>query len=304
MKRWFSILLLSTILLLAACEGGNRSNTSTEAPESSEAVSSVSEEASEASAESEESSEMSVESAVVSEAPSEEESSDPVYILPAVDIPEEPEYDLSEYSPVGTEGATKIIIRYSDVGDTIPVDMFAGNKEITDVYIEDGIKVIGGGAFWECESLKSVRLPSTLVKFGDQGFNFYGCGSLKAIYIPKGVKALNYGTFSFCGLETVSLPEGFESISNDAFYGCFDLKSIKLPQSLKYIGRNGLPYARGDNPGIHVIELPDNLENLWYMDCEAIFVNKNSKTYETLEICGILDMKTLKVICMDEPASN
>lgn len=297
MRRIFPILLLSGILMFTACEGDNRGNNNSD---DYEAVSAVSAEAPEASTENEETSEPPA----VSEEPSEEESSETVYTLPVVDVPEEPEYDLSEYSPVGTPGAKKIIIRVSDVGDTIPADMFAKNNEITDVYIDDGIKVIGGGSFWKCESLESVRLPSTLVEFGGQGFNFYGCGSLKAIYIPEGVKSLNFGTFAFCGLETVSLPDGFECISSEAFYGCFSLTGITLPQSLKYIEKKGLPYAHGDNPGIHVIEYPDNLEEVWYPDCEAVFVNKNSKTYETLERCGILDMHTLKIIIKDDPTES
>ncbi len=201
-----------------------------------------------------------------------------LYTLPNVQIPKEPEYDLSTYSPFGTKGATKIIIRYEDVGDTIDEsDNLHGNTEITDVYIEDGITAIGYGAFKGCTALKSVRLPKTLETFGGEGYggnSFCMCTSLEAIYIPEGIKIIPACTFYNCdSLKAVLLPEGLKKIEVSAFQGTA-ITAIKLPSTLTYLGGNALPFHK-----IKVLELPDNIEFAGYIDCEALFVTKNSNTH-------------------------
>ncbi len=185
-------------------------------------------------------------------------------------------YDLSEYSPIGTEGATKIIIRYSDVGDTLD-DRFMGNETITDVYIEDGITTIAPYAFYECKSLKSVRLPRTLTDLGEGppgkggGFVFYGC-ALESIYIPQGIKGMPEQNFSGNHLKDLVIPEGVEWLG--AFCGAN--ANTKLPSTLKYIGKDALPY------GLEELDLPDNIEYIWYLDAKTVYVREGSTTHETL----------------------
>lgn len=213
---------------------------------------------------------------------SEETSHEIIYTPPDVQIPEEPEYDLSEYSPLGTEGATKIIIKSDDYKSSVSEnDGLRGNKEITDVYIEDGITTIGVNAFRDCTSLKTVRLPKTLQTFeGDDNgsYCFAGCTALKTVYIPEGVTKIPVGTFDGClFLRTVSLPEGLETISYDAFRDTA-ITEIKLPSTLKFLGRSSLPFEN-----IKVLELPDNLTSVYYISSKVLFVRENSPTHNFLK---------------------
>ena len=59
------------------------------------------------------------------------------------------------------------------------------NSEVT---IPEGVQSIGDrGAFWGCNSLTSLTLPSSLQSIGDSAF--YGCDSLSTLYIPTGTEA-------------------------------------------------------------------------------------------------------------------
>lgn len=199
------------------------------------------------------------------------------YSEPTVKIPEEPECDLSEYSPMGTEGAAKIIVRYSDVGEKLDARFF-GNTEITDIYIEDGITQIMHGAFYGCTSLKSIRLPNTLVDLGsDRGRVFRGCTSLESIYIPDGITIIENETFYDCAsLKYVRIPDTVQAIELWAFLGT-SITEIKLPEALRSIGRNALPSQ------IEVLSLPDNITDIFSLDQKAVFVKQGSKTHETVE---------------------
>lgn len=81
--------------------------------------------------------------------------------------------------------------------------------------------------------------------------------------------------FTLCSsLKTVSLPEGLLGIAINAFYNTA-ITEIKLPSTLKSLGRSSLPFSN-----IKVLELPDNIESIWYISCEAVFVTENSKTHK------------------------
>ncbi len=229
---------------------------------------------------SEEPSEISNEPSTVSEEFSEEiseEISEIEYSIPDVEVPEKPQYNPDDYSPYGTEGATKIIIRLSDFGEDVPSGLFAENKEITDVYFEDGIKTIGSACFSECTSLKTVRLPETLVSFGEKGETFLCCSSLESIYIPDSVEVIGDNEFSGCPLNSVYLGKNIRGLGIQAFLGT-PLTEVKLPDSLEVLCRSCLPFHQ-----IKVLELPDNITSIWFLDCEAVFVKENSVTHETLK---------------------
>lgn len=210
--------------------------------------------------------------------------------------PEEPVFDLSDFSPIGTEGATKILVRYTDVGDTIKNSLFQGNKDITDVYIEDGIINISKHAFSGCSSLKNIRLPRTLKTLGeDMGGVFAECSSLESIYIPDGITAIEKETFRDCAsLKYVRLPNTLENIALWAFQGT-SIASIKLPDSLKSIGRNALPSS------LEALVLPDNVTSIFNIDAKIIYVKAGSVTQKTvLELIGDYGLTIpIEVIVLD-----
>ena len=84
-------------------------------------------------------------------------------------------------------------------------NIFRGCKALTDVTISEGVTSLSG-TFRECENLKSITLPSTLVRIDD--FAFYNCKNLTSLTIPARVSYIGVGAFSGCdALESVVFEE-------------------------------------------------------------------------------------------------
>ena len=64
---------------------------------------------------------------------------------------------------------------------------------IEEIFIPDGVEVIGRNAFMDCKELKSVRLPNTLLSL-DIAFN--GCKSLEKVILPDEIY-INEGWFDY-----------------------------------------------------------------------------------------------------------
>ena len=68
--------------------------------------------------------------------------------------------------------------------ETIGANAFDNCKKLKNVYLNEGLKVIDFGAFWNCESLQEIRIPSTVESIW--GPTFSGCDSLENIIVTKG----------------------------------------------------------------------------------------------------------------------
>jgi len=106
-------------------------------------------------------------------------------------------------------------------------------------------------AFYNCDSLTNVTVPSSVTSIG--GWTFYGCGSLKSITLPfvgaaKDGRSNTHFGYIFgasdhydnddvvpSSLKTVVITGG-TSIGERAFYNCNSLESITIPASVTSIG--------------------------------------------------------------------
>lgn len=131
-------------------------------------------------------------------------------------------------------------------------------KESKDEYA-DSYKVIqiDDQAFYGAENLRSIKLPPSIEKMGEEVFAgssvetatipignleelgtkaFEYCIKIKEVTIPSTIKTIGEYAFSNCReLKKVSLNEGLENIALGAFYECEGLESIEIPNTVRYI---------------------------------------------------------------------
>ena len=110
-------------------------------------------------------------------------------------------------------------------------EMFAFCKGLETIYIPDSVEYIGYMAFYECSSLREVRLPENSNCTALWGETFWGCKSLEEIEVPANFKEINWGDFTETGLVSVTLP-GVEILWDEAFRDCPNLKSVTLGTEL------------------------------------------------------------------------
>ena len=123
-------------------------------------------------------------------------------------------------------------VRYGEVG-----------YDGTENYIPESLKtvVITGGkdikknAFFECEFIESIILPTTIKSIGGSAFS--SCYALKGIVIPEGVTSIGSGAFDYCiSLESLTLPESLTSMGEWVFRNCEKLTSVTIPKNVESIG--------------------------------------------------------------------
>lgn len=100
-----------------------------------------------------------------------------------------------------------------------------------DVRILDSVRLIAGGAFSECENLRSLVLPKGLRVIPESLCE--DCKGLKSVSIPASVREIGDYAFEGCySLESITLPEGVRSLGWGAFDGCASIRSFHVPATL------------------------------------------------------------------------
>lgn len=160
--------------------------------------------------------------------------------------------DGSRYICTGIGSATDTDIVIASEINGIPVreiaaEAFALCKAITSVCVPSTVDTIGRRAFSGCTSLESISLPfvgGTVMKNNWFGYIFgadtYTDNNVKAPSSLKEVEitcdgTLSYGAFMYClNIESLSLPEGLQSIPYSAFQGCTSLATLRFDGTVEY----------------------------------------------------------------------
>ena len=129
--------------------------------------------------------------------------------------------DESFAIPEGTEG--------------IALGAFYGCQNLKRITVPSSITVIGESAFILCDSLESIEFLGNLTTIGRGAF--MECSSLTSISIPNTVTTIEGGAFMFCsGLESVTIPDSVTYIGSDAFAYCRNLTSVIIGSGVTEIG--------------------------------------------------------------------
>lgn len=131
-------------------------------------------------------------------------------------------------------------------------DFAYARSSISSLTIPDGVKTIGYGAFYHCDSMEKVSIPASVTEIEAYAFEntpylndflqdesqgpflIVGDGILLAyngryteVQIPEGVKSIAPGAFSKHGeMYSLELPGTLTTIGEDAFNGCVNLSKV------------------------------------------------------------------------------
>ena len=115
----------------------------------------------------------------------------------------------------------------------IGLDAFE-NTGLESITIPNSVKIIGTGAFYKCENLKTVELPVGVELHG----SVFSSSGLESIEL-KDAKLQGYSIFDDCvQLKSVVIKGDTPVIPDGTFYGCFNLTHVELPETLEQVGYN------------------------------------------------------------------
>merc|ERR1740124_247265 len=95
--------------------------------------------------------------------------------------------------------------------------------------------MIGRYAFYNCDSLKTIKLPNSIKTINHA---FQNCSSLQKIDLPPSIKTINRGAFSNCSsLETIDIPPSLTTLGERAFDNCGSLEEVFIQGPIPLIRR-------------------------------------------------------------------
>ena len=107
-------------------------------------------------------------------------------------------------------------------------------KKIKSVTLNEGLEVIGNGAFAGITTLEKINFPSTLKQIDDMAFVKT---SLKELQLNEGLQVIGKRAFSNCSsLQKINLPNSLTKISDNAFEKCKVSNDILFGENLGHVG--------------------------------------------------------------------
>ncbi len=132
-----------------------------------------------------------------------------------------------------------------------------GNEIKTISYtIPEGVETVRSKAFYKCQELTEILLPSTLKSIEEKAF--FRC-NLKSITLPEGLEFIGKDAFAFCySAPSVTVPASVKQIDEYAFFSCTSMLEINMQgkESEMTLGKKWYPTDNG-------IELGEKLVINW-----------------------------------------
>ena len=128
-------------------------------------------------------------------------------------------------------------------------------EDIVSVYIPDSVTEIEPDAFYGCKSLETVRFSANLARIGE--YAFARCEDLKAISLPCFLEFIGDAAFEWCSIESITIPDAIDEISNSLFHKCRHLNHVKMNNNLRKIGKNAFA-----STAVEHIEIPDSVTEI------------------------------------------
>lgn len=200
------------------------------------------------------------------------------------------------YVPVGTKSAYEAFAGWKMfAGGIYEGEPKEGSSGIFNYIYMEGSKVatlVAG----DYSSLRNLEVPATADIAGNT-YNVVGIGtgafqnySLLSVTIPEGVETIGNNAFSNChSMRSIKLPESIIQIGNNAFSDCSSLDTIAIPRKVESIGNYAFAWT-----GIKEIVIPattKSIGNSVFEDCRqitSISVDAGNAYYDSRNNCNAL----------------
>lgn len=143
--------------------------------------------------------------------------------------------------------------------------------------IKDGTRMIAAFAC-EYSSMKEVYMPDSVVKIGQQAFDF--CRNLETLRLSQSLTEIPFCAFRCATrLKELVIPEGVKAIGNFAFGNCDSLTELRIPAAVE-----SLDYAFGECRSLKEITVDPANKN--YYSGDGIIIKRNyDYGYDNALIC-------------------
>lgn len=118
---------------------------------------------------------------------------------------------------------------------------FYNCNNITAVTIPSSVTMIGSYAFYKCIGMLSIDIPNSVTYIGNNAF--WDCKSLSSIVLPNRLTTITQLLPGCFNLESVVIPNSVTNITNHSFYWCSSLTSVTIPGNVTSIGSNAFDYC-------------------------------------------------------------
>ncbi len=200
-----------------------------------------------------------------------------------------------EVSGIGTATDTDIYIQENYKGlpvTSIGYEAFYYCENLKSIKVPSGVTSIGNGAFYYCSRLERIELPDGLTSIGINAFSH--CGKLKSINLPNSVTSIGNFAFEYCtGLTSITIPSGMTRVVDGAFDNCTSLTRVDIPNGVSAIGVS----AFSGCSALKSITLPSSVTDIGYYafshcgSLESIEFSGNVKSLGEYAVnsCGSLE---------------
>ena len=221
--------------------------------------------------------------------------------------------------PEGTETIASYVFQNSSITHieipesvtSIGAYAFDGCTKLTEINIPEAVTVIGDHAFRNCSALGTVGLKEGLTTI--YAYSFEGCTSLEEIKLPDSITTMGYMVFlNDTALTTVNYPKNYTTSINEhgassgqrgsLFYGCTSLETVSIPEGTETIAS----YAF-QNSSITHIEIPASTTGIGafaFADCGGLEDIQISEGVLTLGESAFSKCTALKTLILPDSITS
>jgi len=177
---------------------------------------------------------------------------------------------------------------------------FKGNTVLKSIKLSSNIKEISDQAFYQCSSLETIDLGSSITRIGASAFYK---SALTEISLPESITSLGASCFLNCKFTKVEIPSGVTAIPEKAFYGCTLLEEVVLPDCLKTIGGT----AFNDCYALETINVPDSVESIGeraFEDCDSLKEFRFPKNVKKVQQSVLSECDNLERVVIPEGVTH